>query len=59
MVFSNSLLFGAAAAASAGSGFNDSLVPNSVHFDGSNELMERDTSSWDTSTTGGKKCIIK
>ena len=40
MVFSNSLLFGAAAAASAGSGFNSSLVPNSVHFDGSNELME-------------------
>ena len=53
MVFSNSLLFGAAAAASAGSGFNDSLVPNSVHFDGSNELMERNTSSHSST-----KCIM-
>jgi len=53
MVFSNSLLFGAAAAASAGSGFNSSLVPNSVHFDGSNELMERNTSSHSST-----KCIM-
>jgi hypothetical protein len=54
MVFSNNLLFAAAAAASDDSGFNTSLIGNSVWFD-SSDLLTQDTAESDS---GRKEAIF-
>jgi hypothetical protein len=59
MVFSNGLLFGASAEASGGGGsFDTTLIPNSIQLNGTDEKFQRNTSSWDRTTTGGKRCVM-
>ena len=59
MVFSNGLLFGASAdAGGGGGGFDTTLIPNSIQLNGTDEKFSRNTSSWDTTTAGGKRCVM-